>query len=129
MVGRFSRRVHAWAKKQGIPLIHCAAGERKHERAEQYLPQDPDHHGLFLILVAKAPGLVWQVTHSNNGVHHLQRKTPWPYVNHYHFHVTEPDLGAPHYQAEWPSPLSAPGYAQRSRMGRAPGPKADYLRE
>ncbi len=93
LAGRFSRRVQAWAKKQGIPLIHCAAGQRKHELAEQYLPQDPDHHGLFLILVAKAPGLVWEVTHGKNGVPHLQRKTPWPYVNHYHFHVIDPDWG------------------------------------
>ncbi len=93
LAGRFSRRVHAWAKKQGIPLIHCAAGERKHELAEQYLPQDPDQHGLFLILVAKAPGLVWEVTHGKNGVPHLQRKNPWPYVNHYHFHFIDPDWG------------------------------------
>ncbi len=93
MAGRFSRRLHAWAKKQGIPLIHCAAGERKHDLAERYLPQDSGVHGLFLILVAKAPGLVWEVTHSKNGVPHLQRKTPWPYVNHYHFHIIDPDWG------------------------------------
>ena len=58
LAGRFSRRLHAWAKQQGIPLIHCAPGERKHELAESYLPQDPKQGGLFLILVAKAPGLV-----------------------------------------------------------------------
>jgi len=93
LAGRFSRRIHAWANKQTVPLIHCAAGERKHELAERYLPQDPDFHGLFLILVAKAPGLVWEVKHSANGVPHLQRKTPWPYVNHYHFHFIDPEWG------------------------------------
>jgi hypothetical protein len=93
LAGRFSRRVHAWAKKQGVPLIHCAAGERKHELAEQYVPKDSDDQGLFLILVAKAPGLVWEVKHGKNGVPHLQRKTPWPYVNHYHFHFIDPDWG------------------------------------
>jgi len=93
MAGRFSRRVHGWAKKQGVPLIHCAPGERKHELAESYLPQDPNAQGLFLILVAKAPGLVWEVKHSDKGVPHLQRKTPWPYVNHYHFHLIDPEWG------------------------------------
>ncbi len=93
LAGRFSRRVHAWAKKQAIPLIHCAAGERKHKLAERHLPQAPDFHGLFLILVAKAPGLVWEVKHGKNSTPHLQRKTPWPYVNHYHFHFIDPDWG------------------------------------
>ena len=60
LAGRFSRRLHAWAKKQGIPLIHCAPGARKHELAESYLPEDPSRGGLFLILVAKAPALVWE---------------------------------------------------------------------
>lgn len=27
--------------------------------------------------------MVWDVQHSKNGVPHLERKTPWPYVNHY----------------------------------------------
>ena len=93
LAGRFSRRLHAWAKKQGIPLIHCATGTRKHELAEAYLPEDPSRGGLFLILVAKAPALVWEAKHSANGVPHLQRKTPWPYVNHYHFHLIDPDWG------------------------------------
>jgi hypothetical protein len=93
MAGRFSRRVHAYAKRHRIPLIHCAPGRRKHEIAEQYRPTDPTFTGLFLILVAKAPALVWEVTMSRGGVPHLARKTPWPYVNHYHFHIIDPDWG------------------------------------
>jgi hypothetical protein len=61
--------------------------------AQTYLPQDPHYQGLFLILVAKAPGLVWKVTHSKNGQPHLQRKTPWPYINHYHFHIIDAQWG------------------------------------
>jgi hypothetical protein len=57
------------------------------------LPQQSDFQGLFLILVAKAPGLVWEVKRGRSGVPHLQRKTPWPYVNHYHFHIIDPDWG------------------------------------
>ena len=93
MAGRFSRRVHAWARDHGVPLIHCATGVRKHELAEQYLPHDPDYCGLFLILVAKAPGLVWEVKRSDRGVPHLERRTPWQYVNHYHFHLIDPEWG------------------------------------
>jgi len=34
MAGRFSRRLHGYAKAEGIPLVHCQAGEHKHELAE-----------------------------------------------------------------------------------------------
>jgi hypothetical protein len=93
MAGRFSRRVHAYAKRRRIPLRHCAPGVRKHELAAQYRPTDPSFMGVFLILVAKAPALVWEVTQSAGGVPHLTRKTPWPYVNHYHFHVIDKAWG------------------------------------
>jgi hypothetical protein len=93
MAGRFSRRIHAWAKKNHVPLIHCKPGERKHELAQRYIPQSADSKGLFLVLVAKAPGLVWNVETSKNGHPHLSRKTPWPYVNHYHFHIIDPEWG------------------------------------
>jgi hypothetical protein len=33
MAGTFSRRLHAFCAKRGIPLIEAPAGERKHERA------------------------------------------------------------------------------------------------
>ncbi len=93
MAGRFSRRVHAYAKRRGIPLRHCDPGVRKHELAEQYRPTDPTFTGVFLILVAKAPALVWEVVKGAGGAPHLRRKTPWPYVNHYHFHILDKDWG------------------------------------
>jgi hypothetical protein len=34
---RFSRRIHGYAKANGIPVVHCPGGERKHELAEEYL--------------------------------------------------------------------------------------------
>lgn len=93
MAGRFSRRVHAYARKNNIPIIHCNPGVRKHDLAKQYRPAAPTFHGLFLILVAKAPALVWEVTQCKNGTPHLERKKPWPYVNHYHFHFIDKDWG------------------------------------
>jgi len=93
MAGRFSRRLRGWAKKNAVPVIYCQPGTRKHELAQTYLPQDSNYQGLFLILVAKAPGLVWKVSRSKNGQPHLQRKTPWPYINHYHFHIIDAQWG------------------------------------
>jgi hypothetical protein len=38
MAGRFSRFMHAYAKRYRICLIHCESGVRKHELAKQYRP-------------------------------------------------------------------------------------------
>ena len=94
LAGRFSRRVHAYATAHRIPLIHCGAGEHKHELAQKHLPAAQDFTGLFLILVAKAPALVWEVSRSRRGAPHLDRRKPWPYVNHYHFHFIDKESGA-----------------------------------
>ena len=37
MAGRFARRVKAWGAANGVPVIFCKAGERKHRIAEEYL--------------------------------------------------------------------------------------------
>lgn len=87
--GRFSRRVHAYAQKNRIPLIQCERGERKHEIAESYLPKDPSFQGVFCILAGRAPASVWTV---QKGVH-LEKKDPQPYVNHYSFHILDPEWG------------------------------------
>jgi len=92
MAGRFSRRVRAHAKAHHIPVMDCAPGERKHEIAEEHLPKDPSFIGVFLILVARAPAPVWDVQCSKSGkIANLVRK--YPYVNHYSFHILDPDWG------------------------------------
>lgn len=92
MAGRFSRRVRAHAKAHQIPLKDCVPGERKHEVAEEYLPKDPNFTGVFLILVARAPAPVWDVQCAKSGkVVNLARK--YPYVNHYSFHILDPEWG------------------------------------
>ena len=92
MAGRFSRRVRAHAKAHQIPLVDCQPGERKHEIAEEYLPKDASFSGVFLILVARAAAPVWDVQCSKSGkVVNLARK--YPYVNHYSFHILDPDWG------------------------------------
>lgn len=94
MAGKFSRRVRAYAKAHDLPLIDCPVGVRKHELAEQYLPQDPNFKGVFAILVSRAPGLVWEVKRSKAGkIVEIVAKKPYPYVNHYSFHLMDPEWG------------------------------------
>jgi hypothetical protein len=62
MAGRFARRVKAWAAANGVPVIFCTAGQRKHLIAEQYLEENSVSPGVFLILAARAPasnGTTW----------------------------------------------------------------------
>jgi hypothetical protein len=90
MAGRFSRRVHGYAKAEAIPLVHCQAGQHKHELAEEYLAKTQIAQGLFLILVGRAQAPVWDVTTNH---HHIEPKRPMPYVNHYSFHILDPEWG------------------------------------
>ena len=92
MAGRFSRRVRGWAKANGVPVIDCQAGERKHDLAEEHLKTTPVTRGIFLILVRKAQAPVWEVKVSAKQ-HHPERKKPMPYVNHNSFHILDPDWG------------------------------------
>src|SRR3954447_9353222 len=89
LAGRFSRRIRGYAKAHGIPVIDCSAGQRKHELAEEYLAKTTVTQGLFLVLVGRAQAPVWDVS----ARHHIERKKPMPYVNHYSFHILDPDWG------------------------------------
>jgi hypothetical protein len=92
MAGRFARRVKAWAAANGVPLIFCTAGQRKHLIAEEYLETHVVTTGVFLILAAKAPASVWKVHRSARGViTRLEKKRE--YVYHYSFHVMDPAFG------------------------------------
>src|SRR6266567_9133369 len=89
MAGRFSRRIRGYAKAHEIPVIDCSAGQRKHDLAEEYLAQTKITQGLFLVLVGRAQAPVWDV----GAKHHIERKKPMPYVNHYSFHILDSEWG------------------------------------
>lgn len=94
MAGRFSRRVRAWAKDNNIPVTYCSPGERKHDIAAEYLSTHEVRPGLFMILVSKGPALVWEAQMTGTGkLGQLVPKDPRPYVNHYSFHILDPDWG------------------------------------
>jgi hypothetical protein len=91
--GRFSRRVRAFAEKKGIPLIFCERGERKHEVAEPLAPADPAFRGVFCILVGRAPAPVREVQRFGHGGINIKTSTPYPWVNHYSFHIMDGPWG------------------------------------
>ena len=62
MAGRFSRRIRGYAKAEGIPVVDCPVGKRKHDLAEEYLAKTTIRQGLFLILVGRAQAPVWDVS-------------------------------------------------------------------
>src|SRR5882757_8859705 len=53
------------------------------------LAQTKVTQGLFLVLVGRAPAPVWDIS----AKHHIERKKPIPYVNHYSFHILDPEWG------------------------------------
>ena len=92
LAGRFARRVKAWGAATGVPVIFCKAGQRKHRIAEEYLAAHEVETGVFLVLAAKAPATVWKVQRSGAGrIVNIERRTE--YVNHYSFHIIDPEWG------------------------------------
>ena len=89
LAGRFARRVRAWAADNAVPVIDCKAGERKHLIAEEYLRTHSVGPGVFMILVSRAPAMIWEVRRSADGtvIGNLARKRT--YVNHYSFHIMD----------------------------------------
>jgi hypothetical protein len=92
LAGRFSRRLRAYAQKEGIPVIDCQPGERKAEIAQPYLPEDPTFVGLFLVLVGRASAPTWHIQKSKEGrIQNIERK--YPSINYYYFHLIDPEWG------------------------------------
>jgi hypothetical protein len=93
MAGRFSRRLHGWAKANRIPVVDCARDEKKFEIAEKHLARHAGQPGVFLVLVGRAPALVWEVEQTRSGkIGNIKAKKNC-FVNHYHFHIMDPDWG------------------------------------
>ena len=92
LAGRFSRRLKAYAQKHDIPVLYSKPSERKHELAEQYIPEDPTFTGLFLVIISRASGLVWDVQHTSDGrIRKLSKQ--YGYINHFFFHIIDPEWG------------------------------------
>ena len=115
LAGDFARRVHAYARKHKIPLRYFAIGDKtKHAQAEKLRPADPKFRGVFAIFVAKAPALVWQAKNNQKGKVVLRRPKSWPLIYHYHFHIVDPQWGAPDDYDERSSALWLANFSQWS---------------
>jgi hypothetical protein len=91
LAGRFARRVRAFANANGIPVLDCERGERKHLIAEDHLATHQVGRGVFMILVARAVSPTWKVTRSKSGkLINLEKKEA--FVNHYSFHIMDPEF-------------------------------------
>jgi hypothetical protein len=73
LAGRFSRRVRGYAKAHGIPVIDCSVGERKHELA--------------------GVGYQRQAPHREKEAHAPGFRRGRLYIDHYSFHIVDPDWG------------------------------------
>jgi len=92
--GRFSRRLRAWAKANHISVVYCSPGENKHKMAEEHLAAHETKPGLFMILVSKAPALVWEAQRTGTGkLGQWVPQQPWPYVHHYSFPILDAEWG------------------------------------
>lgn len=107
MAGRFARRVRAWGHARGVEVVDCKADERKHLLAEEYLATHTVTTGVFLILVARAPATVWDVRRSKAKGHIGNLAKKKSYVNHYSFHIMDPDFGHVTIKMSGHAPFSA----------------------
>ena len=116
LAGRFARRVRGWAKANGVPVIDCVAGERKHRIAEDYLGDHTVGVGVFLILVARAPATVWKVQRSTRTgtIRNLEKTRQ--FINHYSFHIMDPTWGHLTIKMSGHPPFARPGHLERPRV-------------
>jgi hypothetical protein len=92
--GDFARRVRAFARKNKIPFLPFAVGDKtKHAQAAALRPTDPNFQGVFAIFASKAPALVWKAWKNKKGKLVLRRPRNWPLVYHYHFHIVGREWG------------------------------------
>lgn len=91
---RAGRRIRAYARAHGIPVIDCGTEERKHEIATEHMPDDANFKGVFAIFVGRAPASVWDIQHTKDGrIKNIAKKKKLSYVNHYSFHIMDPEWG------------------------------------
>ena len=94
MAGTFSRRLHAFCTKQGVPLIEAQARDRKHQLAQPHLPNNPKFYGLFLVIKSNAPAPIWEVKRNGEGrITEIRHRKSWPYVRHFYFHLIDREWG------------------------------------
>jgi hypothetical protein len=90
MAGTFSRRLHAFCAKQGIPIIEAQARDRKHELAQPY---ETSHTGAgaLLLITQNRPQNFGSV-----GPYGQLISVIWPSplrFRHFYFHLIDQEWG------------------------------------
>ncbi len=79
-------------RKRTKSLSEYEGEVRKHELAEEYLPQEASFRGVFLILVSRFSAPIWEVQSNKEGkVLNLVRR--YAFVKQYWFHILDPEWG------------------------------------
>ena len=110
-----------WRQYESHVLRLVSGWENTEQLAEQHLPKDPDFRGVFLILVSREPGPVWEVVtfflrRDRSAVPPAVAVCPLLLLP-----SDRPGLGARCHWRVQSSTLSRAHSPQRSRMGRAAG--------
>ena len=124
MAGRFSRRLRAWAKANGIPVIYCSPGEDKHKMAEEHLAVHETKPGLFMILVSKAPAPVWQAQMTGSGKLGRRAEGSVAVCQSLFLLYLGSAVGSPDDQNEWSPAIRGASDSEWSRIRGLSGPKS-----
>jgi hypothetical protein len=92
---RFTGAVAAFARQQGIPIVHFERGQRKDDLAGQLRTERPLADGVVFIGVAQEKMSSFRAqkrTGPQGGVHFAFTRQPVA-VNHYYFYVQDPEWG------------------------------------
>jgi hypothetical protein len=127
MAGRFSWRLRLGQKRTASPSSTARPAKTNTGWGSNLSPLTKKP-GLFMILLSKAPALVWEAQVTGTGkLGQLVPQKPWPYVHHYSFHMVSyprSGRGPPDDQDEWTPSLRGTGDAERTRVRALSGAKS-----
>ncbi len=89
--GDFGRRVNAYASKHKVALRYFGVGEKnKHAEAQRFPPRIRVPRGVAIFVRKHGAG---GKRKTQEGKVVLRRPKSWALVNHYHFHIIDPEWG------------------------------------
>jgi hypothetical protein len=94
MTNEYKASVEAYAKEQGIPLIHFERGVRKDDIAAEYREQQGNREGVMFIGVAQERAYAYKARKSTrDGKVYFEYSRQSVFVNHYYFYIQDDDFG------------------------------------
>jgi hypothetical protein len=107
----YARRVHEFAARDGIPVVHFAKGTSKYQAARPYLEAAAAGGGagkVALIGIAQEKARIWRswkAKGQQRAAHpHMEWGRQMAFVNHFYFYLWDPEWG----EAFWKTTAYAP---------------------